>query len=294
MIFWSSINCPTVICSPTFCYFSREKPLVKPTAPGSSLSYHLPLRSTFYLLLFSDIFIQNPKNNFAAIYCYLFCSRPIYQSTTNLPHVCLPILRRSTPEAIDNPFNMSGCEVLLFVCRCCLRCVAWFSYLFDNLGFFTEGNTYATVLHHPFLFKETNASSRRSKKNFWRRCRGGLRSSQDIPSTHHKLISLALHYFPFASRFPLPHFTLAVLFALSFPFSSLFRLPLLCPFALMALPKNIDIHLKRLERLNQILEALWLYNLSIIIYLETILKSKRILWVSWIKNLMIYLRNFMV
>ena len=29
-----------------------------------------------------------------------------------------------------------------------------------------------------------------------------------------------LHYLPFASRFPLPHFTLAVLFALSFPISS--------------------------------------------------------------------------
>ena len=56
---------------------------------------------------------------------------------------------------------------------------------------------------------------------FWRRCRGGIRSSQDIPSTHHKLLSLALHYLPFASRFPLPHFTLAILFALSFPFASL-------------------------------------------------------------------------
>ena len=32
---------------------------------------------------------------------------------------------------------------------------------------------------------------------------GGLRSSQDIPSTHHKLISLAFHYLPFASRFTL-------------------------------------------------------------------------------------------
>ena len=29
-----------------------------------------------------------------------------------------------------------------------------------------------------------------------------------------------LHYLPFASRFPLPHFTLAILFALSFPFAS--------------------------------------------------------------------------
>ena len=47
-----------------------------------------------------------------------------------------------------------------------------------------------------------------------------LRTSQDIPSTHHKLLSLALHYLPFASRFPLPHFTRAVLFAISFPFAS--------------------------------------------------------------------------
>ena len=36
-----------------------------------------------------------------------------------------------------------------------------------------------------------------------------------------------LHYLPFASRFPLPHFTLAVLFALSFP-SPLFCLLLVC------------------------------------------------------------------
>ena len=85
--------------------------------------------------------------------------------------------------------------------------IPWFSK--------TEGNTYATLLHHPFLFKgKPTQCSRGSKKDFWRRCRGGLHSSQDIPSTHHKLISLALHYLPFASRFPIPHFTLAVLFAL--------------------------------------------------------------------------------
>ena len=92
------------------------------------------------------------------------------------------------------------------------------SYWIDTLVLKTEGNTYATLLHHPFHFKEkTNACSRGSKKDFWHRCRGGLRSSQDIPSTHHKLISLALHYLPFASHFPLPHFTLVILFALSFP-----------------------------------------------------------------------------
>ena len=37
---------------------------------------------------------------------------------------------------------MSGCEYLLFVCRCCLRGVRRFSYWFDNLGLITEGNTY--------------------------------------------------------------------------------------------------------------------------------------------------------
>ena len=90
--------------------------------------------------------------------------------------------------------------------------IPWFSK--------TEGNTYATLLHHPFLFKgKPTQCSRGSKKDFWRRCRG-VYAKVNIPSTHHKPLSPALHYLPFASRFPLPHFTLAVLFALSFPFAS--------------------------------------------------------------------------
>ena len=46
----------------------------------------------------------------------------------------------------------------------------------------TEGNTYATLLHHPFLFKgKPTQCSRGSKKDFWRRCRGGCtKSSQDL------------------------------------------------------------------------------------------------------------------
>ena len=97
--------------------------------------------------IFSFAFIfrsTKPKTQeyFAAIYSYLFIWNSIYQSTTNLPHVCLPILRCRTPKGIDNPFNTSGCEDLLSVCRCYLRCVAWFSYLFDNLDFISEGNTY--------------------------------------------------------------------------------------------------------------------------------------------------------
>ena len=46
-------------------------------------------------------------------------------------------------------------------------------------------------------------------------------SRQGLPGlTEAKLFSLALHYLPFASHFPLSHFTLAVLFTLSFLFSS--------------------------------------------------------------------------
>ena len=75
---------------------------------------------------------------FAALY---FIWRSIYQSTTILSRQLDNIWHRY-PKGIDNPFNTSGCEYLLFVCRCCLRCVAWFSYWFDNLGLITEGNTY--------------------------------------------------------------------------------------------------------------------------------------------------------
>ena len=78
---------------------------------------------------------------------------------------------------------------------------------------------------------KTNTSSRHSKKDFWRRCRGGSRKQVNNTKYPSQSLSLALHYLPFASRFPLPHFTLAVLFALSCPISSsLSRLPFLVAF----------------------------------------------------------------
>jgi len=141
MIIWSSINCPTVICSPTVCYFSREKPLVKPTAPGS-LSHIFAFAIYFsFAFIFRSI---KPKiqKYLAAIYSYLFYLAFDLSIYYNLSLARLPILRRRTPEGIDNPFNTSGCEDLLSMCRGCLCCVAWFSYWFDNLGFISEGNTY--------------------------------------------------------------------------------------------------------------------------------------------------------
>ena len=59
--------------------------------------------------------------------------------------------------------------------------IPWFSK--------TEGNTYATLLHHPFLFKgKPTQCSIGSKKDFGRHCRGGLRKVKSrfgLPTTSH-------------------------------------------------------------------------------------------------------------
>ena len=110
---------------------------MKPTAPGS-LSHIICLCDLFsFAFIFRCIKLKIQKY-LAAIY---FICAPFIISVTTLS--CLHAnFRHHYPKGIDNPFNTWGCEYLLFVCRGCLRCVAWFSYWFDNLGFITEGNTY--------------------------------------------------------------------------------------------------------------------------------------------------------
>ena len=148
MIIWSSINCPTAICSPTVSYFSQEKPLVKSAGPGS-LSHIFTFAIYFICLLFSDLLNQKYKN-ISLHFFYLVFDLSIF-TTLSRPFANF---WRHYPKGIDNPFNTSGCEYLLFVCRCCLCSVARFSYWFDNLGFITEEILTAVVLHHPFLFGE--------------------------------------------------------------------------------------------------------------------------------------------
>ena len=192
------VNCSTVIRSPTVEYLcSWEKPLVKPMAPGS-LSHHINLHHFYIVLLFT--------------LPLLFTLHLYTKNTKNI--ISIRSHSRKWPWRDWQPLIALVASSYRFVQvrgTCAWSptgLIPWFSK--------TEGNTYATLLHHPFLFKgKTNASLRGSKKDLWHRCRGDLRTSQDIPGTHHKLLSLALHYLPFASRFPLPHFTLAVLFALS-------------------------------------------------------------------------------
>ena len=112
---------------------------------------YLPLRSTFSLLLFLDLLNQKIQKYFAAL--YFICDIFIKSITT----LSCPLANfwRHYPKGIDNPFNTSGCEYFLFVCRSYLCCVAWFSYWFDNLGLITGGEIPTiAILHHPFLFGE--------------------------------------------------------------------------------------------------------------------------------------------
>ena len=149
MIIWSSINCPTVICLPTVCYLSREKPLVKSTATGSLLHY------IFLCNLFSFAFIFRsikPKiqKYLAALY---FIWRSIYQYL-QLSHVRLPICSAATRKGLTTPFTRRVASI----CYLCARVV----YVV-LLGSPTSSITLVshlreiptiTVLHHPFLFGE--------------------------------------------------------------------------------------------------------------------------------------------
>lgn len=139
---------------------------MKPTAPGS-LSHIICLCDLFsFAFIFRSIKLKILKY-LAAFYSYLFYLAFDLSIYYNLPHVRLPILRRRYQVGIDNPFNTSGCEDLLFVCRGCLCCVAWFSYWFDNLGFISEGNTYRCCAASSLpLWGNTNVASSRIKRNF--------------------------------------------------------------------------------------------------------------------------------
>ena len=134
--------------------------------PRVFLLIYLPLRSTFLLHLFSDLLNQKYKNTllqFILIY-FIWCS--IYQSTTIYSRPFANFWRRY-PKGIDNPFNTSGCEYLLFACRCCLRGVRTISYWFDNLDLITEGNTYRRCAASSLpLWGNTDVASSRVMQQF--------------------------------------------------------------------------------------------------------------------------------
>ena len=63
-------------------------------------------------------------------------------------------------DSLSSPFIVLVAR-FLFVCVG-MRDLSVVSYWIDTLVLKTEGNTYATLLHHPFLFKgKTNAVLKR-------------------------------------------------------------------------------------------------------------------------------------
>ena len=144
-------------------FFSREKPLVKSTPPGSLL-YYFCLCDLFLLAFIFRSIKPKIQTYFAALY---FIRDLFIQSITTFSRL-LANFWRCCSKGIDNPFNALGCEYLLFVCMCCSRSVAWFSYWFDNLGLVTKGNTYCSCAASSFLLWGNTdvlqtASSLRSK-----------------------------------------------------------------------------------------------------------------------------------
>ena len=98
--------------------FSRENPLVKSTTPWSIL-YHIFFEIYFYSLLFPDLLFQKPKNTLLRFLFAPFISRFIEIYLSNLSQFYPVTWQFPMPlpeEGIDNPFYMSSCKYLFFVC----------------------------------------------------------------------------------------------------------------------------------------------------------------------------------
>ena len=130
---------------------SWEKPLVKPMAPGS-IFHHINLPSTCQFLspfLFIEIFtFQSIQQKYQKYLLYY-----LYQIS----------LLRVSVKGLTTPLSRWLHRSWLFVEVLGDLCVV--SYWIDTLVLKIDGNTYSTLLHHPFLFKgKTNTNSRGSKQ----------------------------------------------------------------------------------------------------------------------------------
>ena len=135
IIMLNSVNCSIVICSPiveNLC--SREKPLVKPMA--RVYSHHINLHHFNIALLFIlpllftlHLYIKNTKN--------ILSIRSHYRKWPWRAWQPLITLVASSYHFVQVRGTWVWAPTGL---------IPWFSK--------TKGNTYATLLHHPFLFGE--------------------------------------------------------------------------------------------------------------------------------------------
>ena len=145
IIMRSSINCSAVICSPTVRHAILREATSETYGPRVYL-HHISFPSTCRRLFFNLYF-------------------PIY--TTKIPKIFTllslsDLTSASDREGIATPLLCWLQGSWLFVQLLGDLCVV--SYWIDTLVLKTEGNTYATLRHHPFLFKgKTNTSSRGSR-----------------------------------------------------------------------------------------------------------------------------------
>ena len=135
----NSVNCSTVICSPTVKYLcSWEKPLVKPMAPGSIFHHiNLPILSYFLCHFF-----------YFASFISLYHKK--YQKY--YPIISIWSHSRKWPWMDWQPLIVLVVSSYHFV-------QVRGTWAWPPIGLIpsfskTEGNTYATLLHHPFLFGE--------------------------------------------------------------------------------------------------------------------------------------------
>ena len=149
MSIWSYINCLTVIHSTTICYFLREKPLVKSTAPGS-LAHIICLCD---LLLFAFIFISiNPKiqKYFAAL--YFICDLFIQSITTFSRHT--PISATVTRKGLTTPLTRRVARICYLCARAVYIVLLGSPTSLITLASYLREIPTVVVLHHPFLFGE--------------------------------------------------------------------------------------------------------------------------------------------
>ena len=149
-----SINCLAVICSPTVIISILREASSETYGPRVYFpSYKFPIYNFSFLFTSFAIFyfpLHKPK-----IPKYYFI---VYPSLSDLT-------LRITVKGLTIPLSR-WLQVGVCLCRYSVACalsptalIPWFSKV--------EGNTYSTLLYHPFLFKgKTNASSRGSRKDF--------------------------------------------------------------------------------------------------------------------------------
>ena len=229
--------CLAVICSPTVIISILREASSETYGPGS-IFYHISFRSTIsvsYLLSLQSFTFRSINQKYQKHYF------TIYPSLSDLT-------LQITVKGLTTPLSRWVQVVWLFVHVFGDLCVI--SYWIDTLVLKIEGNTYSTMLHHPFLFKgKTNASSRGSKKDFWRRCWGDLRQVKTYKVSI--INSHLLHYIILHSRLIFLSTTSKMIFekiCLFFAFFPYVFFVFPCAFSFLAslLAKNllIWIHLK--------------------------------------------------